>query len=201
VRTLPLSSSKSISCWNQPTLTFIIVSLTSEDTSSELLKIYLLLESTGAHFHHRRFNRSAHLLFPAAVFYWKCTDEYTQTNIGLSDVPSSQNSVSGTLLGMHRRLYSLDRRFNWSAHLLFPAVVSYWKCTDEYTQTNISLSDVPSSQNSVSGTLLGMHRRLYSLDRRINRCLYLSFLWVDSLQVLTDFFAELHVDLELTEKD
>jgi hypothetical protein len=31
--------------------------------------------------------------------------------------------------------------------------------------------------------------------------LNLSFLWVDSLQVLTDFFAELHVDLELTEKD
>ena len=126
-------------------LTFIIVGLTGEDTSSELLKIYLLLESTGAHFHHRRFNRSAHLLFPVAVSCWKCTDEYTQTNIGLTDVPSSQNSVSGTLLGMHRRLYSLDRRFN--------------------------------------------------------RCLNLSFLWVDSLQILTDFFTELHVDLELTEKD
>jgi hypothetical protein len=126
-------------------LTFIIVGLTGEDTSSELLKIYLLLESTDAHFHHCRFNRSAHLLFPAAVSYWKCTDKYSQTNIGLSDVPSSQNSVSGMLLGMHRHLYSLDRRFN--------------------------------------------------------RCLHLSFLLVDFLQVLTDFFAELHVDLELTKKD
>jgi hypothetical protein len=137
--TLPLSSSKYISCWNQPALTFIIIDLTGEDTSSKLLKIYLLLKSTGAHFHHHRFNRSAHILFSAAISCWKCTDEYTQTNIGLTDVPSSQNSVSGTLLGMHRRLYSLDRRFNW--------------------------------------------------------CLNLSFLWVDSPQVLTDFFAKLHVDL------
>ena len=81
------------------------------------------------------------------------------------------------------------------------SLVCCWECTDEYTQTNIGLSDVPSSQNFVSCSLLGMHRRLYSLDRRFNRCLYLSFLWDDSIQILTDFFAELHVDLELTEKD